>query len=151
MATAGRKPPTRAIEPGIFSDKATRPTDAAVEHAIGSGFPLWVVLRAALAEVFDPVDGEWTFSGKRYGWSLRLGLRDRPIAYLTPLADRFRASLALPERALEAALAADLPPAVRSAVAAAPTYPEGRAVRLHVASDEDVAGIVALARIRMAS
>jgi hypothetical protein len=150
VGTAKPATATPAIEPGIFIDKATRPTDAAVEDAIGSGFPLWVALRAALAEAFDPVDEDWTFSGKRYGWSLRLGQRNRPIAYLTPLANRFRASLALPARAVDAALAADLPPRVRSAVAAAPAYPEGRAIRLLVTSDEDVASILALARIRMA-
>jgi len=146
------KPATAApaIEPGTFNDKAIVPSDAAVEAAIGSGHPLWLKLRAALAEAFDPVVEDWTFSGKRYGWSLRLSQRHRPIAYVTPLANRFRASLALPERAVDAALAAALPPAVRAAVAAARTYPEGRAVRLIVTSDEDVAGIVALARIRMA-
>jgi Protein of unknown function (DUF3788) len=151
VGTAKLAKATPAIEPGIFIDKSTRPTDAAVEDAIGSGFPLWVALRAALAGAFDPVDEDWTFSGKRYGWSLRLRRRDRPIAYLTPLAGRFRASLALPERTVDAALAADLPPAVRSTVASARTYPEGRAVRLVVTSGEDVASILALARIRMAS
>ena len=150
MTTANREPATPAIEPGVFLDKATRPTDLAVAAAIGSGFPLWVALRSAVAEAFDPVDEEWTFSGKRYGWSMRLKQRDRPIVYLTPLAAGFRASLAVPERAIEAALAADLPPAVRSVVAEAPSYPEGRAVRLLVSSDEDVASLVALARIRMA-
>jgi hypothetical protein len=151
VGTAKPATATASIEPGIFSDKAVVPADAAVEAAIGSGFRLWLKLRAELAAAFDPVVEDWTFSGKRYGWSLRLRQRDRPIAYLTPLADRFRASLALPERVVDAALATDLPPAVRSAVAAAPAYPEGRAVRLLITSDEEVASITALARIRMAS
>ena len=151
MPTARRKPPTPAIEPGVFIDQADRPTDVALETALGSQFPLWVALEAALTEAFPAVDAEWTFGGRRYGWSKRLKQRGRPIAYLTPLASGFRASLALPERAIEAALRANLSDVVRSVVAEAPSYPEGRAVRLIVSSEEDVASIVELARIRMAS
>jgi hypothetical protein len=140
-----------AIEPGVFTDKTIVPNDAAVEAAIGSGQGTWAALRAALAAAFDPMAEAWSFSGKRYGWSLRLSHRDRPIVYLTPLRDGFRANLAIPERAMAAAVAADLSPAVHAAIAVAPTYPEGRAVRLRVTSDEDVASVVALARIRMAN
>jgi hypothetical protein len=137
------------IEPGAFTTKEVVPDDAAVEAAIGPRHERWVALRKALADAFDPVAEAWTFSGKRYGWSLRVSQHDRPIVYLTPLPGRFRANLALPERAVEAALAADLPPAVRAVVAAAPIHAEGRAIRLLVTSDDDLRGVLALARIRM--
>lgn len=146
--SASAAPP---IEPAAFTDKATVPDEAALEAVTADAYPRWVALRTALAAAFDPVAEAWAFSGKRYGWSLRLSRRDRPIVYLTPLPDGFRASLALPERALEEALAADLPATVRSTVEAAPAYPEGRAIRLLVADDEALAGVITLARIRMAS
>lgn len=148
MAT---RPAAAAVEPGAFTDKAIVPDDAAVEAAVTTAYASWLALRATVGKAFDPVAEAWSFSGKRYGWSLRLSHRDRPIVYLTPLRDRFRASLALPERAMDAALAADLPPAVRSAVADAPVYPEGRAIRIIVTNDGDVASVLALATIRMAS
>jgi hypothetical protein len=150
MGTGPAATPPTTIEPGAFTEKSTVPDDAAVEATIGSAHGRWVALRRVLAEAFDPVAEAWAFSGRHYGWSLRLSHRDRPIVYLTPLRDGFRASLALPERAMDAALAADLPLAVRSVVATAPAYPEGRAVRLLVTDDDDVASILALARIRMA-
>lgn len=149
VTAAAAKAP--AIESGFFTDKTNTPNGDAVEAAIGSAHASWVALRTALAAAFDPMTESWAFSGKRHGWSLRLSHRDRPIVYLTPLRDHFRVGLALPERAMDAALAADLPPAVRSVVASAPSYPEGRAVRLLVTDDEEVASILTLATIRMAS
>jgi hypothetical protein len=52
---------------------------------------------------------------------------------------------------MPAALEAELPGPIRAVVVSAPTYPEGRAVRIEVASEDDVASVVTLARIRMAS
>lgn len=138
-----------AIAPGVFLDRATVPDAPAVDAAIGSAAPRWRSLRAALATAYPPLTEEWSFGGRRYGWSLRLRQRDRPVVYLTPLAGRFRASLALPERTMEAALAASLPADIRTIVAAAPSYPEGRAIRVEVTSDEEAEGILTLARIRM--
>jgi hypothetical protein len=139
------------VDPSAFLDRANPPDDDAVQAALGPAAPLWDALKAALAHEFDPIDERWAFSGKAHGWSLSLRRSDRPIVYLTPLAGRFRASLALPERAVAAALQADLPERIRAAVASAPTYPEGRAVRLEVATEEDLQAVLALARIRMAS
>ena len=125
------------------------PTEPELAAVLGAAIGPWRSLKAALALEFGPLVETWAYSGKAYGWSLRLARGERPIAYLAPLAGRFRASLALPERALPLALAADLPESVRAIVASAPTFPEGRAVRLLVASDEEVASVIVLARIRM--
>ncbi len=133
-----------------FGDRASIPTEPELEAVLGAAIAPWRSLKATLAQDFDPLAERWAYSGRAYGWSLRLAHRDRPIVYLAPLAGRFRASLALPERAMSAALEADLPEPVRAIVASAPTYPEGRAVRLEVASDDDVASVIVLARIRMA-
>ena len=139
------------MEPSVFRDRSRIPTEDELEATLGPSLGLWRSLRAGLAAEFDPVEEGWSISGKAHGWSLRLKHRDRAIAHLAPLVGQFRASLALPERAMTAAGQADLPEAVRATIATAPVYPEGRAVRIEVASQEDVASVVALARIRMAS
>jgi hypothetical protein len=139
------------VDPSVFGDRSQIPTDVELEVALGPSIGLWRSLQAELAQVFDPLVEGWSFAGKAHGWALRLKHRDRAIVYLAPLAGRFRASLALPERAMPAALLADLPEPVRETLAAAPIHPEGRAVRIEVTSQEDVASVVALARIRMAS
>ncbi len=134
-----------------FHDKSRTPTDADVEAALGPSIGLWGALKARLALQFDPLQATWSWAGKSHGWSLRLAHRDRAILYLAPLDRRFRASLALPERAMPAALRADLPGPLREALAGAPTYPEGRAIRIEVAAERDVDSVITLARIRMAS
>jgi hypothetical protein len=137
------------VDPSVFRDRSRIPTDAELEAALGSSIGLWRSVVAALAREFDPVAEEWSFAGKAHGWSLRVGHRGRAIVYLAPLAGRFRASLALPERAMPAALDAPLPESVGRILSEAPVYPEGRAVRLEVGSPEDVASVLTLARIRM--
>ncbi|MEX1264263.1 MAG: hypothetical protein WEE66_10090 [Actinomycetota bacterium] len=52
---------------------------------------------------------------------------------------------------MPAALKAGLPRHVQELVATAPTYPEGRAVRLPITSDDDVASLMILVRLRMAT
>lgn len=52
---------------------------------------------------------------------------------------------------MPAALEADLPAPVKAIVASAASYAEGRAVRIEVAAEDDLASVVALARIRMGS
>jgi hypothetical protein len=135
----------------IFGDKATRPDDVALGSALGPASARWVATIDAVEREFDPLQASWSYSGKAYGWSLRCSHRGRPVVYLTPLEAAFRASFALPERAIPAALDADLPARVREVLASAPTYAEGRGVRLAIDSDEDIATLVTLLRIRMAS
>jgi hypothetical protein len=139
------------VEPSVFVDRTRIPIDGELEAALGPAIPLWGALKATLAVEFEPLVEAWSFAGKAHGWSLRLKRGDRPVVYLTPLLGRFRASLALPDRAMPAALEAELPGPIRAVVVSAPTYPEGRAVRIEVASEDDVASVVTLARIRMAS
>jgi hypothetical protein len=139
------------LEPSAFVDKSGAPARDALEAVLGAAYRWWEALQLRLAIDHDPLLADWTFSGRRNGWTLRLKHRDRPIVYLTPLAGRFRANLAIPERAMTAALEADLPEAVRAIVASAPAYVEGRAVRFEVASEDDVAAVLRLAQIRMVS
>jgi hypothetical protein len=139
------------LESSVFGDRTRIPTDDELEATLGPAIRRWEALCAALTTELAPVAGAWSFAGKAYGWSYGLKRRGRAVAYLTPLEGRFRASLAVPERAMPAALEADLPGPIRDVVAGAQAYAEGRAVRFEVASEEDVAAVLALARIRMAS
>jgi hypothetical protein len=139
------------LESSRFGDRTRVPTDGDLGAALGPALRLWDALTAALTAEFSPVTGAWSFAGKAHGWSYGLRRRDRAVAYLTPLDGRFRASLAVPERAMPAALEADLPAPIHAAVVAAEAYPEGRAVRIEVTSDDDVAAVLTLAGIRMAS
>lgn len=135
--------------PSAFSDKASPPDDTRTLAVLGPAAPRWTRLTAELAHRFAPTTQAWAWSGSKHGWTLRIAQRKRPVAYLTPLDGAFRVSLALGEEAVTAALASDLPLDVRAAIQAAPMFPEGRAVRILVESDEACAHAVALAGLRM--
>ncbi len=139
------------MEASAFRDRASAPGEAGIEAALGSAYPAWQALRSRLATDFAGIVETWAFSGQGRGWALRLGLGRRPLVFLTPLRDRFRASLALPERAMPAVLLSELPAEIVHLVKEAPTYREGRAVRLEVLTEDDASAVIALVRIRMAS
>jgi hypothetical protein len=139
------------VASSVFADKAVAPDEARLAAALGPARARWAATVDALERLFQPLRVDWTYGGKAYGWSMRCSHRGRPVVYLTPLDGGFRASLAIPERAMATVLEVGLPDRVRDLVVAAPTYPEGRGVRLPMTSDDDIATLVALVRVRMAS
>lgn len=133
-----------------FLDRSSSPSDRQLAGVLGpAALARWQALCGGVGERFAGTTAEWAFSGKAHGWSLRLQLCKRPILYLTPLEGCFRASFALRESVWQVALAGDLPEAVRAAMAEAPAYPEGRAVRLPVGRDDDVDLVLSLVALRM--
>jgi hypothetical protein len=138
------------VTSSVFVDKGTVPDEAGLRIVLGPAYDRWVSTLEALQRDFEQLETGWTFSGKTHGWSMRCSHRGRPVVYLTPLDHAFRASLAIPERSMPGAREAGLPPRIHEIVATAPTYPEGRAVRMSIDADEDVAALETLARIRMA-
>jgi hypothetical protein len=138
-----------AMATSIFDDKASPPVDDAVRAVLGAAAPLWSELRAAIAEAHAPLDSEWVWGGKPYGWSLRLRQKKRAVLYLTPCSGYFRAAFAIGGKAADAAPAARLARHVLRAIADAPRFAEGRAVRLEVRSAADVADVVAVAALKM--
>jgi hypothetical protein len=117
------------------------PDEAALLAPLGPARARWDVLRAEVAARFGPVGETWAFSGAKLGWALRIARGKRPLVYLKPLEGTFRASLALGE-------AVAVPPELAALVAGAPVAAEGRAVRVEVRDDADVATVLALVALR---
>jgi hypothetical protein len=134
----------------IFDDKLREPGAEELAEALGRTSGLCNELTAMIDERFDPVAREWVFSGKNYGWSLRLKQKKRAILYMTPCAGHFRVAFAFGEKAVQAALQSGLPADVQDLVNNAPKYPEGRGVRMEVKSRQDIRIAVKLAEIKMA-
>jgi len=138
------------LEPGAFIEKSRPPREAEVPRVLGSVASQWDELRAWAAERFAPLTEEWTFSGTKYGWSLRVKQKKRAVMYLTPCAGYFRASFALGEAALAAALESRPAAALLRILQEAPSYPEGRAVRIEVRNARQVAWVRKVAEVKMA-
>ena len=134
-----------------LDDKAREPTDADVAEVLGDASPLWIDLKALIASKFDPLVEDWTFSGKKWGWSLRLKHKKRAVLYMTPSTGFFYVGFALGEKAVAAAHASDLPQSLLEIIDGSQKYAEGRAVRLEVRSAADLDNVTNVAAIKMAN
>ena len=91
----------------VFDDKSSKPKAAELVEALGRTSALWDELIGHLSSQFDPLSQDWGFSGKAWGWSLRLKHKQRTVLYMTPCARHFLAGFALGEKAVKAALGLD--------------------------------------------
>jgi Protein of unknown function (DUF3788) len=135
----------------VFADKASKPEDAQLAKALGRASKRWTELKSLVASRHGPIDEEWTFSGQKYGWSLRLKRKKRALIYMTPCKGCFRVAFAFGEKAVQAAHQSDLPASVLKLIDDAPKHPEGRGVRVEIRSLEDVHIAGKLAEIKMAN
>jgi hypothetical protein len=104
-----------------------------------------------LSSAGAPLNENWSYSGKSHGWILQLRQKRRTVLYLVPCRGYFVASFALGKKACQAALESGLPPQVLEIIQHAPSYPEGRGVRLEVHSRKDLENVEELASIKMAN
>lgn len=131
-----------------FADQSSRPTPKALARMLGRTSGLWTQLIAHLQAEYGPLVEEWHF-GKAYGWSFRLKRQKGALVYLTPRRGHFLASFALGEKACAAAKDAGLPGAIVEILDAAPTYAEGRGVRIPVRTARDRASVETLTALKV--
>ena len=134
-----------------FDDKNLEPGPEAVAAVLGPAAELWEKFISELETRFEPLALDWIFSGKKWGWSLRLKQKKRAVVYLTPAEGFFRAGFALGQKAVDAAFESALPRTVLDTIESAPKYAEGRGIRLEVHTRKDVDGVLLLAEIKMAN
>jgi len=134
-----------------FDDKSAPPRKAALAEMLSRTSTHWDALCARLGEEFEPLTGEWSFSGQKWGWSFRLKHKKRTIVYMTPCRRFFLAGFALGEKAVKAARQSAVPTPILAAIEAAPKYAEGRGVRIEVRNKKTLEGVVKLALIKMAN
>jgi len=130
-----------------FAGQAKKPTEKALQSALGQSLELWKRLIADLKREFH-LDGEWHTSSVKLGWSLRLQQKKRNIVYLGPRSGFFVAAFALGDKAIAAARKTDLTASTRKLIDEARRYAEGTAVRIDVTKPEDLDTVKTLVRIK---
>jgi hypothetical protein len=135
----------------VLTDKSQTPTEDDLRRVLGKAFEVWTQLIDAVADRIGPVSQTWGFTSKSTGWGLRLRRKERIIVYMTPQNGKILVSFALGEKAVAAAKAAKLSPALLAAIDAAPSYAEGRGVRIEVSSSRQVAALAMVAEIKSRS
>jgi hypothetical protein len=134
-----------------FVDPKSPPKPTELQASLGRGGPHWTRLRDDIEAEYAPLTEKWTFSGKAYGWSLRLIQKKRTVLYMIPRRGYFVAAFALGDKACAAARASGLPKPVLDLIASAPKYAEGRGVRIEVRTTKDVVNVEKLADVKMAN
>jgi hypothetical protein len=131
----------------------TPPGKRALETALGRTHAHWSALHAGLSEEYGPLGEKWSFSAKSGRWSLQLKQpkTQRTILYLIVCEGHFLSGFALGEKACRAARESGLPAAVLELIEQAPRYAEGRGVWLEVRNRKDVASVLRLAAVKLAS
>jgi hypothetical protein len=135
----------------VFDDKSKLPQNDELAKALGRASTHWEVLKNHLSSMYEPITEEWVYSGKPWGWALRLKQKKRAIVYLTPCEGYFYAGFAFGEKAVKAARQSDLPVSVMSIIDSAKKYAEGRAVRIEIRNVKAVSAVKKLVSIKMAN
>ena len=149
MALKTEKKQGSVLSQNAFSGQAERPSQKAVEAALGQSYALWKQLIVELKQELE-LDGEdWHSSGVKCGWAVRMQLKKRNIVYLGPRSGSFMAACVLGDRAVAVARKSELPAYVLKMIAEAKRYGEGTPVRIEVRRAEDLASVKILARIKV--
>ncbi|HEX5826097.1 MAG TPA: DUF3788 family protein [Candidatus Limnocylindrales bacterium] len=133
-----------------FADPARQPSPDEVDATLANAVPQWHALIDAVRDLAEGTTETWAFAGPTFGWSMRLVDRGRVLVYLTPQAGHALVGLALGEKAIAAADAArGISDTAREVLDAAPRYAEGRGIRFPMATDDDLAVAIELARVKL--
>jgi hypothetical protein len=135
--------------PNSFIGKRSAPTDGDVSEALGPAKALWDRLVSDLSTGKTIDNHEWNSYSPKAGWSLKLKRGERTILYLSPCKYSFRASFALGDKAVKAALDSKLPANVLTLIREAKRYAEGTAVRIEVKSAKDLDVVNKLAAAKL--
>lgn len=132
----------------VFPDKQCPPQDSDLARVLGRTKKHWEDLAAHVATCPD-AKPEWKHYGKKSGWVFVARGKRSNLIYLIPHDKWFGANFAFGEKAVQAALASDLPVAVVEMIRQAPKYPEGRAIRLPVKTAADAKAAKKLLKIKL--
>jgi hypothetical protein len=121
------------------------PSDAELRQLLGRRYALF----NRVAHPRPGVAGEWRSYKKGAPPVLKVLDGNQTLYYVRPDSAAVHVSLVVSRRACEGALAARLPAHLRAAIASAPVFPEGRAVRLALHRMAEAADVDALLAVKL--
>jgi hypothetical protein len=139
------------MPPNAFRNKPAPPSDVEVAAALGPAKAAWDQLLSDLAQELDVNVHEWKCHSPKWGWALRVKRKARTIVWLSPCEDGFNVLFILGDKAIQAARRSKLPKRIVEAIDAAPKYPEGTGIRLHVKTSREIGTLKKLAAIKLAN
>ena len=136
---------------GYFSEKKHQPTPGEITAALGESQSAWEELVNFVRTTYA-VQETWKFMyGKKYGWALHFKREGKLLVNFYPTQGAFTVQINLPETAVQAALALDLPAHMRKAVEDAFPFPKGRWAFIPYQGEGDIPKFQRLIQLRVAS
>ena len=134
-----------------FINQLAPPTDKAVAAALGPAKAVWDQFLTGLARESAVNVHEWKCHSPKWGWTLRVKRKARTIVWLSPCERGFTVLFILGDKAMQAARQSTLPKRILGTLDAAPKYPEGTGLRLHVKTSREIGTLKKLAAIKLAN
>ncbi|HUU38102.1 MAG TPA: DUF3788 domain-containing protein [Candidatus Desulfaltia sp.] len=135
----------------VFTDRSKKPDGRRLNKAIGESGPHWTAIKTDIVKKHGEALEEWKYYGPKAGWVLKVLVKRRNLFFLTPLKDYFRITFVFGDKAASAVEKSNLRAAVKKDLRDARRYVEGRALRIEVKRQKDVASITKLIDIKIAS
>src|SRR5687767_1491308 len=133
----------------IFTHKSSKPTIEDLKKALGSNFDHWQTLADFTKKSYPAATEEWNFGGEKYGWNFRIKDKKRVILYLLPRDQFFKAALVFGQKATDKIMAANISEQIKTELAAAKVYAEGRGIRIEVKDKSVIPDIKKLITIKI--
>lgn len=134
----------------VFGDKSAVPGGEALAEALAGSAALWDAVKRKAAAAFGALQEEWKFYSAKAGWSFVLKSGKRTVLYMIPQSGYFKITMVFGERAAAAALNADLPEYIRTALLEARPYAEGRGLMFDVKDESELDTVTKLMEIKRA-
>jgi len=139
VAPKGRQPDMKVPADRPFGNPGFEPTEDGLERTLGAAIGPFDVIRGLSADFAQ----EWTFY-RGSGWMMRIHDGHKSLAYVVPLRNAFKLSMAIREAERDALLADAAVAPLHETLSAARKLPEGYALAFDVDADSDFAPLRAL-------
>jgi len=122
-------------------DKANPPDEDMLRNAIGDTYHYWELLREYVHSKYPAAKDDWNFPGANYGWNFRIRDKKRAIIYLLPRENYFKVAFVFGQKATECILNSTVSEEIKTELASARVYAEGRGIRLDINNEESIRDI----------
>jgi hypothetical protein len=139
------------MDTSVFPDRSKKPDARRLNRTLGESRPYWAAIKAYIIEKHGKALEEWKYYGPKAGWVLKVLLKRRNLFFFTPLQGYFRVTFVFGDKAASTVEKSNLRAAIKKDLRDARRYVEGRALRIEVKRQQDVASIKKLIDIKIAS
>ena len=119
----------------IFTDKKIMPADDDLLVALGNSYEMWQHITRYVHLKYPSAIDMWNYSGDKYGWTFRIKDKKRAIVYLLPRDRFFKVAMIFGQKATDAIMDSQVAETLKSELASARVYAEGRGIRIDVLNE----------------